>query len=110
MPMVLAASTMSVPAGTVTLVPSMVRLMSGTYGRRFYVALMPQGVVFVLVAEMPEGGVDHPTRGVAKPAEAASVLQTVGDAEKRVDLDLRSLVGEDPFVRAHCPVAADPAR
>src|SRR6266566_4961717 len=119
MPMVLAASTIRVPAGTVTLCPSMVRLISGTgrvlpiYGevaaggrrRGRHVAFVSQRVIFVFVSEMPERGVDHPTGGVAQTAQAPAVLQAVGDSEQGVDLDLRALVGEDAFVGTHRPVA-----
>src|SRR5438034_7969315 len=122
MPMVLAASTIRVPAGTESLWPSMVKLMSGTQltpphlwgggpqGRRGPdVALMPERVILVLLPEVPEGRVDHPARGVAKAAETAAVLQAIRNAQKSVDLDLRSLVGKDPLVRPHRPVAADAA-
>src|SRR5256885_3769349 len=110
MPMVLAASTIRVPAGTLSLWPSIVRLMSGMCGDCSHVAFMPEGVILVLLAEVPEGGVDHPARGVAKAAETAAVLQAVRNAQQSIDLDLRSLVGQDPLVGPHCPVAADAAR
>src|SRR6266508_2275135 len=123
MPMVLAASTIRVPAGTVSLWPAIVRWMSGMghrvptcgevgAGRRRRgrnLAFVPQRVVLVLLAEVPEGEADDPARGVAQAAEAAPILQTVGDPQQRVDLDLRTLVGEDPLVRAYGPVAADAA-
>src|SRR2546430_1477758 len=125
MPMVLAASTMSVPAGTAILCPSMVRLTSGmggllpiygevaAGGRRRgcpNFALVPQGMVLVFLTEVAERRVDDPARGVAQAAQAAPVLETVRHALQRVELDLRPLIGQDPLVRAHRPVAADPAR
>src|SRR5437773_7100232 len=110
MPMVMAASTISVPGGTVSLWPSMVRLTSATGGDSSHVALVSQGVVLVFVAEVPERGVDHPSRRVAQATEAAAVLQPVRDPEQRVDLDLRTLVGEDALVGPDGPVASDQAR
>src|SRR5712692_475165 len=120
MPMVFAASTISVPAGTVILCPSMVRLTSGNCpsgpaghlptrwgGQGSHVALVPQRVVLVLLAEVAERGVDHPARRVTQAAQAAPVLQAVRHSLQRVELDLRTLVGEDPLVCAHRPVAAD---
>src|SRR6266511_5143618 len=110
MPTVLAASTISVPAGTVILWPSMVRLMSGMRHSLADVALVPEGVVLVLLPEMAEGGVDDQPGRVAQAAEAPPVLQAVGHPEQVVDLDLRALVGQDPLVHAHRPISADPAR
>src|SRR5690349_3718523 len=109
MPTVFAASTTSVPAGTVILWPSMVRLTSGMGGNFSYVARVAQGVVFVLLAEVAERGIDDPAARVAEAAQATPVLQPVRDALQDVELDLRSLIGEDAFVRAHCPVLSDPA-
>src|ERR1700686_3061699 len=110
MPTVLAASTISVPAGTVTLFPSMVRLMSGIDESLPDVAGVPQSVVFVLIAEMAERRVDDPPGRVAKTAQAPPVLKTVRDALEDVQVQLRALVGEDPLVGPHRPVAADAAR
>src|SRR5579859_2148740 len=110
MPMVLAASTIRVPAGTVTLRPSMVRLMSGMRERLSYIAGVVERVILVLAAEMAEGRIDDPSCGVAESAEAAPVLEAVGHALQDAELDLRALVGQDLLVCAHRPVAADPAR
>src|SRR5215472_14247763 len=110
MPMVLAASTTSVPAGTAILCPSMVSLTSGTDGHLPNVACVSKRVVLVLVAEMAERGVDHPSAGVAETAQAAAVLETVGNSLQDVDLHLRALVGKDALVGPHGPVLADPAR
>src|SRR5438552_8432079 len=110
MPTVFAASTMSVPAGTEILCPSMVRLMSGICRNGPHVAFVPQSVVLVLLAEVAKRRVDHPTGGVPQAAEAPAVLQAIGDALQRVELDLRPLVGQDALVRAHRPVAADSTR
>src|SRR5207244_9025066 len=100
MPTVLAASTMRVPAGTVSLCPSMVRLMSGTCSHLADVAFVSQGVVLVLLAEVPEGRVDHPARGVAKAAEAAAALTAVWNGQKRVGRALPPLVAQEPSI---CP-------
>src|ERR1700682_148824 len=110
MPTVLAASTMRVPAGTVTLCPSMVRFTSGMRERLSHVAGVVEGVVFVLVPERAEGRVDDPAGGVAEAAQAPSVLQAVRHALEDAEVDLRALVGEDALVGAHRPVAADAAR
>src|SRR6202521_1715109 len=129
MPTVLAASTISVPAGTVTLCPSMVRLTSikGSPGNRggwvrisrgpsgmckrlADVAGVPERVVLVLLAEVAEGRVDDPARRVAEPAQAAAVLEAVCDALEDAQLELRALVGKDALVAPHRPVAADAAR
>src|SRR5438128_8775005 len=110
MPMVFAASTISVPAGTVTLRPSMVRLMSGTDGDLADAAPVPQGVVFVFVPEVAEGGVDDPASRVAQSAQAAAVLQAVGNTLEDVELDLGALIGEDPLVGPDRPVLSDSAR
>src|ERR1700682_6698881 len=109
MPTVLAASTISVPAGTVILWPSIVRLMSGTRQHLSYVARVPQAVVFVLRVEVAHRGLDHPAGGVAQAAQAAPVLQPIGDALEDAELELRALVGKDAVVCAHRPVAADAA-
>src|SRR5712692_2497779 len=101
---------MRVPAATVTLWPSMVRLPSGTRHHLADVALVPERVVFVLAVEVAERGVDDPAGRVAKAAQAAAVLQSVGDAAEAVELDLRPLVGQDALVHPHRPVAADAAR
>src|SRR6202162_4138539 len=110
MPTVLAASTMSVPAGTVTLCPSTCRLMSGMRPRLADVACVPQAVVLVLVVEVAHRRLDHPARRVAQPTQAAPVLQPVGDSLEDAELELRSLVGKDPVVGSHRPVATDAAR
>src|SRR5258706_4623606 len=100
---------MSVPAGTVTLWLSIVRLTSGTRHHLADVALVPERVILVLAVEVAERGVDDPARRVAKAAQAAAVLQGVGDAAEVVKLDLRPLVGQDALVHAHRPVTADAA-
>src|SRR5712692_6801406 len=105
MPAVFAASTMSVPAGTVILWPSIVRLTSGTRHHLADLALVPERVVFVLVVEVAEGGVDDPASRIAKAAQTTAVLQRVRDAAEVVELDLRPLVGQDALIHAHRPVA-----
>src|SRR5579859_2773981 len=109
MPIVLAASTISVPAGTVILCPSMVRLTSGTGPHLADLALVPERVVLVLAVEVAERGIDDPARRVAEPAQAAAVLERVRDPAEVVELDLRALVGQDALVHAHRPVASDAA-
>src|SRR4029077_3698831 len=110
MPMVFAASTTSVPAGTMILWPSMVRLTSGTYSSLSNVALVPERVVLVLAAEVAERGVDHPAARVAQAAQAAPVLQAVGNALEDLEVDSRALVAEDALIRPDRPVLADAAR
>src|SRR5260370_20437580 len=110
MPTVLAASTMSVPAGTVILWPSIVRLMSGMRESLPDVAFVTQAVVLVLVGEVRHGRLDGPAGRVTKAAEAASVLQPVGNPLENAELELRAFVREDAVVCAHRPVAADAAR
>src|SRR5579859_1041513 len=100
MPTVFAASTTRVPAGTVSLWPSMVRFTSGMGDRLAHVAFVAERVVLVLLAEVADGRVDHPAAGVAKAAQAAAVLQAVGDALQDFQVDLRALVAEDALVRA----------
>src|SRR2546427_7426769 len=107
--MVLAASTMSVPAGTVSFLPSIVRLISGIRRNLSDVALMPETVVLVLLAEVADGGVDPPAGRIAEAAQAPAVLQPVRDADQRIELDLRALPGQDAPVGAHRPFAADAA-
>src|ERR1700682_307896 len=107
MPTVFAASTMSVPAGTVTLCPSMVRLMSGIREHGSDVARVPEAVVLVLVVEMPHGRLDDPAGGVAQAAQAPAVLQAIGDTLEDPELELGSLVRQDAFVCPNRPVAAD---
>src|SRR3979411_2372218 len=109
MPTVLAASTISVPAGTVTLYPSIVRLMSGMDQRGSHIARVPQAVVFVLLAEVAHRRLDDPAGRVAQAAQAASVLQAVGDALEDAALQPRPFVGQDAVVRPHGPVATDAA-
>src|SRR5216117_2373591 len=109
MPMVLAASTTSVPAGTAILWPSIVRLTSGTRHDLADVALVAERVVLVLLAEVAQGRVDHPSARVAEAAQTAAILQAVGDALQDVELDLRALAGEDSLVSAHGPVLPDAA-
>src|SRR5712691_2052469 len=119
MPMVFAASTTSVPAGTAILWPSIVRLTSGIgpthewgggiEGHLAHVAHMPQRVVLVLLAEVAERRVDHPAARVTQAAKAAAILQAVRDPLQDVELDLRALVGQDALVGPHCPVLADAA-
>src|SRR5487761_751064 len=107
MPTVFAASTNSVPAGTVIACPSMVRLMSGMREHGSDVARVPEAVVLVLVVEMPHRRLDHPAGGVAQAAQASAVLQTVGDALEDAELELGSFVRQDAFVCPDRPVAAD---
>src|SRR5579859_158238 len=109
MPTVFAASTTRVPAGTVSLWPSMVRFTSGMGDRLADVAFVAERVVLVLLTEMADGRVDHPAARVAEATQAAPVLQAVRHADEGVELDLRALVGEDPLVRAHRPVLAHAA-
>src|ERR1700682_5969079 len=109
MPTVLAASTISVPAGTVILWPSIVRLMSGTRQHLSYVARVPQAVVFVLRVEVAHRGLDHPARGVAQAAQASPVLEPVRNALQESELELRPLIREDAVVGANRPVGADAA-
>src|SRR6266851_5969268 len=101
---------MSVPAGTVILWPSIVRLTSGMRQGLADVALVPQAVVFVLVVKVAHRRFDDPAGGVAQPAKAASVLQPIRYALQDAELQLRPLVREDAVVGAHRPVAADAAR
>src|SRR5438132_9730687 len=101
---------MRVPGGTVTLWPSIVTVTSGKRCHRPDVALMPERVVLVLAAEVTNRGVDHPARRVSEATQAAAVLERIGNALKDVELDLRTLVGEDALVCAHGPIAADAAR
>src|SRR5438309_1973191 len=110
MPTRLAASTTRVPAGTVTLCPSMIRLTSGMGERRLHGADVVEAVLLVLVVEVTHRRLDHPTSRVAKSTQAAAVLQAVRHAFENSELDLRALAGEDAVVRAHRPVAADAAR
>src|SRR5207245_10077954 len=105
--MVLAASTMSVPAGTVSFLPSIVRLISGIRRNLSDVALMPESVVLVLLAEVADGGVDHPAGRIAEAAQAPAVLQAVGDGDQRIGLDLGGLPGQDALLTRHRPIAAD---
>src|SRR2546426_12047340 len=107
--MVLAASTMSVPAGTVSFLPSIVRLISGIRRNLSDVALMPESVVLVLLSEVADGGGDHPAGRVPQTAQAPAVLQPVRDAEQRIELDLRALPRQDALVSAHRPNAAHAA-
>src|SRR5689334_13793612 len=109
MPTILAASTMSVPAGTVTLCPSMVRLTSGMDSYFSDVAGVSKRMVFVFLAEMPERRIDHPSSGITQPAQTAPVLEPVCNTLQDAELDLRSLVGEDSFIGPYRPVAPDAA-
>src|SRR2546425_8351899 len=72
-------------------------------------ALVPERVVLVLLAEVAQGGVDHPAARVTQAAKAAPVLQPVRNALQRVELDLRALVGKDALVCPDRPVLADAA-
>src|SRR5713101_3338822 len=107
MPTSLAASTTSVPAGTAILWPSMVTFTSGMYERRLHGADVVEAVLLVLVVEVPHRRFDHPAGRVAEAAQAAAVLQAFRHAFEDAELDLRALAGEDAFVRADGPVAAD---
>src|SRR5258708_675348 len=109
MPTSLAASTTSVPAGTVSLWPSIVRLMSGMSQGGLYGADVVQAVLLVFVFEVPHRRLDHPTGSIAQPAEAAAVLKSFRDPLEDSELDLRTLAGQDSVVRAHRPVPADAA-
>src|SRR5438105_11991756 len=109
MPTVLAASTINVPGGTVSLWPSMVRLMSGmrcllpihgevSAGGRWRAcdpAFVAQRVVLVLAPEVAHRRIDDPPAGVAEATEAPAVLQPVGYPQEDVELDLRALVTQD---------------
>src|SRR6266849_1627701 len=105
----LAASTTSVPAGTARLWPSIVTFTSGMGDGSLHGADVVQAVFLVLVSEVPHGRLDHPTRCVAQPTEAAAVLEAVGDPLEDPELDLRALAGEDSLVRAYRPVATHAA-
>src|SRR5713226_5231445 len=107
MPTSLAASTTSVPAGTAILWPSMVTFTSGMYERRLHGADVVEAVLLVLVVEVPHRRFDHPAGRVAEAAQAAAVLQAFRHAFEDAELDLRALAGEDAFVRADGPIAAD---
>src|SRR4029077_16053503 len=107
MPTSFAASTTSVPAGTAILWPSMVTFTSGMYERGLRRAEVVQGVLLVLVVEVPHRRFDHPSGRVAEATQAAPVLQPVRHALEDSELDLRALAGEDSLVRADRPVAAD---
>src|SRR5260370_3407685 len=108
MPTVFAASTMRVPSGAVIWWPSMGRLTSGMRKSLSDVVFVPESVVLVLLAKVADGRVDDPAARVAEPAQAAPVLQPVGDSEQDVELHLRSLVGQDPLVGAHRPGLTGP--
>src|ERR1041384_5826828 len=110
MPMVFAASTIRVPAGTVILWPSIVRLTSGMCGHRLHAARVVEAVLLVLVVEVPHRRIGDPPGGVAEAAEAAAVLQRVRPLAQVLQLDLAALVRKDALVHAHGPVAADAAR
>src|SRR6266849_2486713 len=110
MPTVLAASTMSVPAGTVILCPSIVRLMSGMHESLPDVAFVTEAVVLVLVVEGAHGRLDDPAGRVAQAAQAAPVLQPVRHALENAELQLGSLIGQDSLVSSDRPVPAHPAR
>src|SRR2546428_13041129 len=101
--MVLAASTMSVPAGTVSFLPSIVRLISGIRRNLSDVALMPESVVLVLLAEVADGGVDHPAGPIAEAAQAPAVLQPLPDAGHAIELDLRALPRPDALLSSNRP-------
>src|SRR5581483_2589723 len=110
MPMVLAASTISVPAGTVILWPSIVRLTSGMGGHGLHAAGVVEAVLLVLVVEVPHRRVDNPAGGVAEAAQAAAVLQRVRHLPQVLQLDLAALVRKDALVHPHGPIAADATR
>src|SRR2546429_5752572 len=117
----LAASTTSVPFGTVTTWPSMVRVTrlgsfggwtsSGTGGhlQPLRGAHLSQAVLLVLLAEVAHRGHDHPAGRVPEAAEPAAVLQAVLDPVQDLQVDGAALVGQDASVGADRPVAADPA-
>src|SRR5437879_5159818 len=50
------------------------------------VALVPERVVLVFLAEVADRGVDHPAGRIAEAAQAPPVLQPVRDADQRVEL------------------------
>src|ERR1700694_2959802 len=120
MPASCAAATTSVPAGTVSLWPSMVRFIScapcartgasGMGERSLHGEDVVQAVLLGLVSAVPHRRLDPPTGGVAEPAKAAAVLEAVRDPLEDPELDLRALAGEDSLVRAHRPAAADAVR
>src|SRR5438067_12436742 len=109
MPTVLAASTISVPAGTVTGLPSMVRLISGIRHYLPDVALVPERVVLIFLAEMTERRVDDPAARITDAGQAAAVLQPVGNALQRGDLDRRAHVCGDARIGPDGPLLADAA-
>src|SRR5262245_23290124 len=109
----LAASTISVPLGTDTCWPSMVRVTRSPSGMCRYPqgrALVAQRVLLVLVAEVLHRRHDHPARGVAQAAQAAPVLEALLDAVQDLEVDRAALAAQDAFERADGPVAADAAR
>src|SRR5579884_3225904 len=115
-----AASTTSVPLGTLTCRPSMVRVTVST--RRAasdsgmgshpldldpalaHRAPAVQGVRLVLVAEVSHRGHDHPTRRVPQAAEATAVLQRVLDVVQDLQVGRRPLATADALEGALGPV------
>src|ERR1700682_3204234 len=84
-------------------------LTSGMDERLLDRACLVEAVLLVLVAEVGHGRLDDPTGGVAETAQAAPPLQALLNAIEERELDLGTLVGEDPFVGPDRPVAAHPA-
>src|SRR5207247_5774576 len=113
----LAASTTSVPSGTVTRGPSIVSVTiggpfgsgSGTGGHPVRRALVSERVLLVLAAEPLHRGHDHPARRVAEAAQAATALQALLDAVQDLQVDLAAGAGQDAIEGPHRPVAADAA-
>src|SRR5215831_15246265 len=111
-----AASTMRVPFGTLTDWPSMVSVTrsegvcSGMCGDWLHRALVSQGVLLVLIAEVLHRRHDHPARRVAQTAQAAPELEALLDAVQDLQVDRAALTGQNALERAHRPVAADAAR
>src|SRR5256886_9920134 len=99
--MVLAASTMSVPAGTLSFFPSIVRLISGIRRNLSDVALVPERVVFVFLTEVADGGIDHPACPIPQTAQAPPVLQPARDTDPRVELELPPRPGQTAVVSTH---------
>src|SRR5438270_2645422 len=119
MPIRLAASTMSVPFGTVTEWPSMVsvaRLGSFCGGASgmcelaaLHAALITQAVLLVLLAEALHRPLDDPAGGVAEAAQTAAGRQAGLHTVEEREVGARAVAGQHPVVGAHGPVAAHAA-
>src|SRR5205807_9025756 len=109
----LAASTTSVPFGTVTERPSMVSVTigteSGTRPHPLHRALVAKRVLLVLIPEVPHRRHDHPARRVAQAAQAAAALQALLDVVEDPQVGGAAAAGQDALERPHRPVAANAA-